>query len=143
MNPLRLVALGVFLACLFFSQLNAAELTGRVVDSKSGKLVAARIYLTDPKGNWFFVESSAPKGSAVRYDKTNWVRKESLEKHTTISAHPFKVQLPAGDYTLMVERGKEYFAKTTELHIGKAKANVEVKLRRWINMAQRGWFSGE
>ena len=89
MNPLRLVAPGVFLACLFFSQLNAAELTGRVVDSKTGELVAARIYLKDAIGNWFFVESAAPKGSAVRYNKTNWVRKESLEKHTTISAHPF------------------------------------------------------
>jgi hypothetical protein len=143
MNLLRLVALGVFLACLFFSRLNAAELTGRVVDSKSGEPVAARIYLTDTRGNWFFVESAAPEGSAVRYDKTNWLRKESLEKHTTISAHPFKVQLPPGDYTLMVERGKEYFAKTTRLHIGKAGANVEVKLRRWINMAQRGWYSGE
>ena len=86
MNPLRLIALGLSLACLFSSQLNAAELVGRVVDSKTGELVAGRIYLTDTKGNWFFVESSTPKGSAVRYDKTNWLRKESFEKHTTISA---------------------------------------------------------
>ena len=94
MNPLRLVAPGVFVACLFFAQLNAAELTGRVVDSKTGELVAARIYLTDTKGNWFFVESSTPKGSAVRYDKTNWLRKESAIFDMDKLDWPFSMTLP-------------------------------------------------
>ncbi|MFP6900522.1 MAG: CehA/McbA family metallohydrolase, partial [Opitutales bacterium] len=128
--------------CLSF-KLPAAELRGQVVDGQTGKPLAARIYLEDAKGKWFFVKSSAPDGSAVRYDKTNWVRKDAFEKHTTISAHPFQVDLPAGDYTMTVERGKEYFVETRKLSIGKEDAKVEVKLNRWINMAQRGWFSGE
>ena len=143
MNLFRLVSLGLIIACHFSFLLQSGELHGRVVDSRTGKPTAARIYLEDAKGKWFFVTSAAPDGSAVRYDKTNWLRKDAFEKHTTISAHPFRADLPAGDYTLTVERGKEYFAETIRLHIGKTKVNVEVKLQRWINMAQRGWFSGE
>ena len=143
MNLFRLVSLGLIIACHFSFLLQSGELHGRVVDSRTGKPTAARIYLEDAKGKWFFVTSAAPDGSAVRYDKTNWLRKDAFEKHTTISAHPFRADLPAGDYTLTVERGKEYFAETIRLHIGKTKVNIEVKLQRWINMAQRGWFSGE
>ena len=78
------------------------------------------------------------KGSAVRYDKTNWLRKDAFEKHTTISAHPFKANLPVGDYTLTVERGKEYFTATRKLRIGNAVANVDVKSR--IRELQKIYF---
>ena len=143
MNPFRLVSFSLIIACHFSFLLQSGELRGRVLDSQTGKPIAARIYLEDAKGQWFFVESVAVKGSAVRYDKTNWLRKDAFEKHTTISAHPFKANLPVGDYTLTVERVKEYFTATRKLRISNAVANVDVKLRRWVNMAQRGWFSGE
>ena len=96
MNPFRLVSFSLIIACHFSFLL------------QSGKPIAARVYLRDAKGQWFFVESVAVMGTAVRYDKTNWLRKDAFEKHTTISAHPFKADLPVGDYTLTVKRGKEY-----------------------------------
>ena len=111
MNLFRLVSLGLIIACHFSFLLQSGELHGRVVDSRTGKPTAARIYLEDAKGKWFFVTSAAPDGSAVRYDKTNWLRKDAFEKHTTISAHPFRADLPAGDYTLTVERGKNISQK--------------------------------
>ena len=72
------------------------ELRGEIVDSANGKLVAARVYVRHADGRHFFVESAAERGSAVVYDKTNWINARSFEKHTTISAHPFKAKLPPG-----------------------------------------------
>ena len=143
MKPLRIVLLCLAFTWVFSSISNAAVLLGRVVDSQTGQLIAARVYLEDAQGNWFFVESSTTKGSAVRYDKTNWMRKDAFEKHTTVSAHAFTADLPVGDYTLTVERGKEYFTATEKFQIGATDKNVKIKLKRWVNMAGRGWFSGD
>ena len=131
------------LAILVYTQLHAAEFRGRILDSTTGKPLAARVYLTDSGGNWFFVKSTAANGTAVRYDKTNWFQKESFEKHTTVSAHPFRAELPAGEYTITVERGKEYFPATKTVTLGQADVEVDIRLRRWINLAERGWFSGD
>ena len=95
--------------------MQAAELRGRIVDSQTGKPIAARIYIASDQGKWFFVESANPKGNAVRYDKTNWLRKDAFEKHTTVSAHPFRAELPPGKYTLTVERGKGYESSQREI----------------------------
>ena len=135
--------LPTLLAILVYTQLHAAEFRGRILDSTTGKPLAARVYLTDSGGNWFFVKSTAANGTAVRYDKTNWFQKESFEKHTTVSAHPFRAELPAGDYTITVERGKEYFTATRQVSLGQADVEMEIRLRRWINMAERGWYSGD
>ncbi len=32
----------------------------------------------------------------------------SIERHTTVSAHPFTIDLEPGAYQLVIERGKEY-----------------------------------
>tara|TARA_Y100001947_G_scaffold87650_2_gene74522 strand:+ start:388 stop:2901 length:2514 start_codon:yes stop_codon:yes gene_type:complete len=131
---------------LFFIHITSAisaNLIGRIVDAKSRKPLAARVYIKNSKGDWFFVKSTTKNGSAVRYDKTNWMQKESFEKHTTVSAHSFRANLPPGKYTITVERGKEYFTETKTLSLGQADAQIEIRLRRWIDMAKRGWFSGE
>ncbi len=134
------------------STVAAAELRGTIVDAATGKPIAARIYVRrdaggrDGDGNgrtWHFVRSADERGSAVVYDKTNWINAQSFEKHTTVSAHPFAAELSAGKYTLTVERGKEYFAETRQVELGDEPVRVEIKLRRWANMAKRGWYSGE
>ena len=133
----------VILTFLQTTSLLAASLVGKIVDEQSGEHLAARVYVENAKGEWFFVQSAAPKGTAIQYNKTNWLRKDAFEKHTTISAHPFRAELPPGDYTLTVERGKEYFAASQQVSLGQADAEIEIRLRRWINMAKRGWYSGE
>ena len=133
----------VLLTILLCTHLQAAELRGRIVDSQTDRPVAARIYITNGQGEWFFAESAAAKGTAFRYDKTNWSQKESFEKHTTVSAHPFRADLPPGDYTVTVERGKEYFSESKSLSLGQADVQLEIRLRRWIDLGERGWFSGD
>jgi hypothetical protein len=63
--------------------------------------------------------------------------------HTTLSAHPFVVELPPGRYTITLERGKEYLPQSHQVTVGKEPVRRQFKLQRWINMAALGWYSGE
>ena len=133
----------VILFLIHATSAHSASLVGRIVDKKSGRPLAARVYIESAAGEWFFVQSAASQGSTVPYDKTNWIRKESFEKHTTVSAHPFRADLPPGKYTITVERGKEYFTETKPLSLGQTDTEIDIRLRRWTDLAKRGWFSGE
>src|SRR5262249_35634854 len=66
-----------------------------------------------------------------------------VEMHTTLSAHPFVAELLPGKYTLTVERGKEYLPIEREVEIGDQAVHVVLGLKRWINMADLGWYSGD
>ncbi len=124
----------------FSSSLPATTLRGRIVDDSNGRLVPARLYIQSDDGKWSHAQSSSAKGSAVNYDK---IRGASQEVHTTLSAHPFQAELPPGRYTLTVERGKEYHTLTQKIDVSDKPIEVELRLRRWIQMADRGWYSGD
>jgi hypothetical protein len=119
----------------------AESLRGTVVDQATGKPLAARIYIRSAEGKWHFAASADPAGKAVPYDIQRGP--QSFERHTALSAHGFTADLPPGTYTLTAERGKEYLPAETTVEIGDAPASVELKLRRWINLAERGWYSGD
>src|SRR5437879_6163724 len=92
---------------------HAAELRGVVVDADGGAPIAARLYIRSDTGQWFFPRSASPDGSAIAFRKqypAGQGRAAAVEMHTTLSAHPFTVDLPPGAYTVTAERGKEYIA---------------------------------
>ena len=134
---------GLVLLFTYFAHsgsLTAGEIAGRVVDAQTGKLLPARVYVESEAGELYFVESTEKDGSAVRYDKR---RGASREVHTTISAHPFTTTVPNGRYQLVAERGKEYQTVAHELLVGEGRNEVTLSLRRWVNMADLGWYSGD
>ncbi|MCH5376534.1 MAG: CehA/McbA family metallohydrolase, partial [Planctomycetes bacterium] len=100
-----------------------------------------RVYVQAADGTWRFARSESPAGSAVIYDKQRFTR--SLEKHTTVSAHPFLVDVPRGRVTVRVERGKEYFPFERTLQVDSESASLKIPLQRWIDMGQAGWYSGD
>jgi len=55
----------VVLTFLQTTSLHAASLVGKIVDEQSGVYLAARVYVENAKGEWFFVESPEGGGSAV------------------------------------------------------------------------------
>src|ERR1043166_9592474 len=63
--------------------------------------------------------------------------------HTTLSAHPFRVELLPGRYTFTIERGKEFFPETREVIVERGLPKLAFRLRRWINMRELGWYSGD
>jgi hypothetical protein len=120
-----------------------ATLRGEVLDADSGKPLPCRISIRGADGAFHFAKSASAEGSAIEYRKQAGQNKASIEHHVTLSAHPFTVDLPRGAYTILVQRGKEYLPETRKIEIGEAGAAVAFRLKRWINMAERGWYSGE
>jgi hypothetical protein len=115
------------------------RLEGKIVDAATGAPLPARLHV-DGANKSYIARSAA--GSAVPYEKK---RGDSSEVHATLSAHPFAVDLPPGSYALTAERGKEYFPERVfvEVKAGAAPAPVTIQLRRWIDMAKLGWYSGD
>jgi hypothetical protein len=117
---------------------------GDIVDADTGKPLAARLYLrSDADGKWHFPKSVPPFGSAVRYEKRSGFNTNATEFHTTLSAHQWVAELPPGSYTAVVERGKEYLPLTNRFTVAAKPIEVKLPLKRWVNMAERGWFSGD
>jgi len=114
---------------------------GTVIDADSGKALPCRLYLDGDDGSRWTVQSDG--GTAVPYRKQNAQNKDANETHTALSAHPFVVELPPGRYTLTVERGKEYHPLTRQVTVEGQPLDLELKLSRWIDLAGRGWYSGD
>jgi hypothetical protein len=119
---------------------DGTRVRGEVRDADTDKLIACRVYVRHENGTWHFPASDAKEGAAVPYRKQ---RGNSVEMHTTLSAHPFAVSLPPGRYTFTIERGKEYFPETHAITVGDKPLDLKFRLRRWIDMASLGWYSGE
>jgi hypothetical protein len=134
-------ATAALLALFSVQHCRAEILSGVIRDDQTGQLIAARLYIRSDKGEWHFAASSDPAGQAVPYKKQR--SDASIEVHTALSAHPFQADLPPGKYTLTVERGKEYLPVEQTVEIGDKPLSVEIKLHRWIDMASRGWYSGD
>lgn len=144
-TPLLRAALGLLVA---LSANRAAAQTvpvyGDITDAATGKPVAARLYLRgDVDGKWHFPKSVPPFGSAVRYERKSGFNTNCVEFHTTLSAHQWVAELPPGRYTAVVERGKEYLPLTNQFTVAARPMEVKLPLKRWVNMAERGWFSGD
>ena len=55
------------------------------------------------------------------------------------------IQLPPGEYSIVLSRGPEYHVDSYKLVVksGVVSQKAEFKLRRWIHAAKRNWFSGD
>jgi len=119
-----------------------ATLRGEVLDAATGKAIPARVYIQGADGTWYHARSADPAGAAVKYDKRR-PESNSYEVHTALSAHPFIADLPPGRYTVTVERGKEYHTLTKDITVGSGMSTEQFKLTRWVDLAARGWYSGD
>ncbi|MCA9078277.1 MAG: CehA/McbA family metallohydrolase [Planctomycetaceae bacterium] len=115
-------------------------------DSETGELVPGRITVEEhPAGAPFvyhFVESLDPAGTAIPYDVTRGPG--SFEKHTTVSAHPFGATVPPGFYVVYYEHGPEWRGNKAQLTVKEGEVTeYELSTSRWIDMSERGWYSGD
>ena len=53
------------------------------------------------------------------------------------------VRLPDGDYTIETQRGPEYLPNIQSTVVSDRHAQIEFRLKRWIDPAQWGWYSGD
>lgn len=125
------------------SSVEATTLRLRVVDARTDEPVGARVYLENAQGQAFYFEPENDEGTAVSYDKQNWINERSIERHTTVSPHPMRVDLPEGEYRLTVERGPHYLPYRETLEIGATPIDTRVSLVRFFDPASNGWYSGD
>lgn len=124
-------------------RLHAAELIGRVTDFRTGEPLPCRIHLRDSNGVQHHVLPDEPEGTALPY-REQWVRMPMIEdKHTTVSAHRFRANLKPGRYEIEIEHGKEYIPHFESLTLGTDQFLFHARLRRFVNLSERGWYSGE
>ena len=56
----------------------------------------------------------------------------------------FRIKVPAGKAVIHVERGKEYWPVKEEVVVSEGETTkVDITLKRWINMCEKGWYSGD
>jgi len=120
---------------------HAETLRGKVIDAQTGAVLPCRLYVQAEDSSWLFARSASARGSAIKYSVERGPK--SFEKHTTLTAYPFEVEVPKGQVTLTVELGKEYHPLTKTVAIDKDVVEVELPLVRWIDMPSRGWYSGD
>ena len=59
-------------------------------------------------------------------------------------SHGEKVYLPPGEYVFEYSRGPEYLVLTKTVRVPKSAAYKETfQLKRWVDPAKRGWYSGD
>jgi hypothetical protein len=131
----------LFSAVVLLLACAALPVRGKIVDAGTGEPLPARVYVRGADGSWHFARSEAKDGSAVEYRKRRGPK--SVEMHTTLSAHPFLLDLPPGTYTITVERGKEYLPESRTVTVGPGPVEETFRLRRWTDMPGLGWYSGE
>ena len=139
-------SLVAFVGCwigLFANIAHGELLHVAVTDARTHDPLACRVYLENEAGDFLFVKSADPAESALPYTE-QWVpMPHAVERHTTVSAHPFEADVPPGDYTLTIERGKEYCPWRQRIEVRDRGVDVEIELRRWIDLSARGFYSGE
>ena len=128
-----------------FAGIGLAEtgaIVGRILDDSTGKLVAARIYLTDGEGKPYFVknEDGEPLPFHDNTDGDTLIR----EAYSLTASQPFHAELPAGEYTLTIERGKEYLPLTRTLTcVAGQTREYSFRLLRLFDLNKLGWYSAD
>ncbi len=105
---------------------DGAELEIRVLDDDTGQPIPARMHLKDERG-----KPVKPPGTIYWYD------------HFVIPGVAV-LELRPGRYTFEMERGPEYRVRSGQFTLGQGDADShEVRMSRFVNMKDEGWWSGD
>jgi TolB protein len=101
-----------------------------LADAQTGDPVVARVSLRQEDGKFHF-----PLGALYRF--TGGVGHFYARQRATLT-------VPAGKYTVRAWHGPEYLPFEQKIEVGPdERREIRIEMKRWINMPQRGWFSGE
>ena len=115
----------------------------RLRDAETGLPLAARVRVVDSSDSYW-----PPQGHQKRI-ATGWredVGGDVIVENKTYAYVPADFILPLrdGDYRLEVLRGLEYEPYQSKFTVkGANPSALEVRLQRWSNLQQEGWYSGD
>lgn len=131
------LSLSPLLILLFASTLNAAELRLTVVD-EDGSTVWARVEVRGPDG-----QMRQPADAIRDRSATNRAVGEPWYVGGFLAQGPQTLELPAGDYRVVAERGPEYRRFDETVTVGDEPVERQIQLERWIDMNALGFYSGD
>ena len=117
---------------ILFNCLPSKDVTFRVAD-ENGKPTTASFIIRDPQGR-------------IYPAKTKRLAPDFSFHPQIYRADGEQIRLPAGVYTIEYTRGPEYLAQQQTLSVTGRRGTPEVwkfQLKRWINPATLGWYSGD
>ena len=124
------LACGLIVAVTACSAASGAAVTGKLdvtITEKGGGSLPCRVHLT-------------AGGKAVY---ARGLPRFERDPHFCCPGH-FAATVPAGKVALRIERGTEYGPFVAELTVESEQTRrLAVELRRWIDMNERGWYSGD
>ena len=145
----RVAAVASFGGLLLIAQRSAEEfvtpgfhrITASLVDQDSGEPLAARVSFTDAAGKYY-----PPLGHPWRIPAGPWGGDLALpngENYAYVEGE-FEVELPDGEIAVKAVHGLEYdvYESTVEIPIA-GKDTLTIPLKRWSDIAQRGWMAGD
>ena len=115
----------------------AGELDIRVTDEK-GKPVWTRLEVRGPGDKMF-----QARGAIV--DKTAGKRPGGVPWYlgSFVVSGECKVEVPSGRYAVIAEHGPEYLRAEVNVDVSEGPKLVSIRLKPWIRMRERGWWSGD
>lgn len=128
----------LLIALLILPAATAATLQVNAVGD-DGARVWARYEVRDVNGDYH----RAPAGIV---DQTSQARQQAGERYLKgfIAPGAFEMQLPAGEYKILADRGPEYTpVEMTVTLAEEAPTAVTIELKRWIRMLDTGWWSAD
>ena len=154
--PIRLAVAGLSaFALILVAQLaRETSLQVRVLDTR-GQPTAVRVRIEDsngvrPKvsGAVAISETAIPvpkQAIAVMWGQQDRAQGYALQPDGSFYADgAFDLKIPAGKYTVTLSKGFEYLKQTETMDLKPAAAaSREMRLRRWIDMPARGWYSAD
>lgn len=107
-----------------------ARVQVRVIDSSTGQPTPARVYAKASDGKTY-----------VPHDAYHRVGRSS--EHFFHTDGVFELEVPEGELVLETMRGFEYYPALHRLEVTEDRyRSVTIKLKRMMDMADRGWYSG-
>lgn len=147
----------LFLFALTYSAQTNRQATVRVTcyDAATGRPMPVRILLQDSHGVRPHVSGAVtlsdsaipiPKQAiAVMWGQNDTAQGYSLQPDGSFYVDgEFEAHLQPDTYSITISKGNEYLSETHSLTL-KPGSNVrqEYRLKRWINMPERGWYSSD
>lgn len=116
-----------------------------VVDEATGQPVPCRIHFRSPEGIPY-----APHGHHAHVNSNNDTWHVDVGGDVRLGQISYAYidgacqgWLPRGEVIVDVARGFEYEPVRTRVHIAPGQQTLQIRLKRWINMNERRWFSGD
>ena len=113
-----------------------------VVDHSSKELTPVRVKITDNQGHTTALPNEAISIMYGRNDKSEGYGYQPDSSFYVDGK--FTLHLKEGKYNMSFSKGMEYLDQIHTVELKKGKSEVrKIEMKRWINMADSGWYSAD